>query len=128
MIAAINRELQTSVAHHTQRGPAGAGQALCAHHLHSDQGVQYVALLEGTERRLAWPLWDARQRMPMPSGSSTPWEDEEVYLNDYEDHDDAYHRIGHFLDELYATKRVHSALGYLTPAEFEVLHAAQQLA
>lgn len=54
--------------------------------------------------------------------------EEEVYLNDYEDYEDAYHRIGRFLDDVYMTKRVHSALGYLTPAEFEALHVVQSLA
>jgi putative transposase len=51
-----------------------------------------------------------------------------VYLNDYEGYDHAYHRIGHFLNDVYTTKRVHSALGYLTPKEFEALHEVQQLA
>jgi len=54
--------------------------------------------------------------------------EEEVYLNEYENYEDAYHRIGRFLDDVYMTKRVHSALGYLTPAEFEALHSARQLA
>jgi len=36
---------------------------------------------------------------------------EEVYLNDYEDYDDAYHRIGHFPNDVYTTKRVYSVLG-----------------
>ena len=30
--------------------------------------------------------------------------------------EDAYHRIGHFLDDVYMTKGVHSALGHLTPS------------
>jgi len=45
--------------------------------------------------------------------------EEEVYLNEYEDIEEARERIGYFLEEVYMKKRVHSALGYLTPAEFE---------
>ena len=51
----------------------------------------------------------------------------EVYLNEYEDYEDAHRRIGHFLDDVYTTRQVRSALGYLTPAKFEALHVAQQL-
>ncbi len=40
-------------------------------------------------------------------------------LNDYEDIGQARANIGHFIDEVYQTKRIHSALGYLTPVEFE---------
>ena len=39
-------------------------------------------------------------------------------LSDYEDYTDAYRQLGHFLDEVYTRKRIHSSLGYLTPAEF----------
>lgn len=35
--------------------------------------------------------------------------DEEVYLNEYRDFEDAYQRIGHFLDDVYMTQR--GALG-----------------
>ncbi len=47
--------------------------------------------------------------------------EEEVYLNEYQNYADAYQRIGHFIEDVYQTKRIHSALGYLTPAEFELL-------
>jgi transposase-like protein len=43
----------------------------------------------------------------------------EVRLAEYEDFADANLRIGEFLDEVYIHKRIHSSLGYLTPAEFE---------
>jgi hypothetical protein len=44
---------------------------------------------------------------------------EEVYGTDYRDLNDARNRIGQFLDEVYNRQRLHSALRYLTPEEFE---------
>ncbi len=48
--------------------------------------------------------------------------EEEVYLADYLDYWDAYHRIGYFIDDGYQTKRIHSALDYLIPVEFETAY------
>ncbi|MBE0688517.1 MAG: transposase [Anaerolineae bacterium] len=45
--------------------------------------------------------------------------EEEVDLSDYQDFHDAYRSIGRFLEEVYTRKPIHSALGYLTPAEYE---------
>jgi putative transposase len=45
--------------------------------------------------------------------------EEEVDLSEYEDDTDAVRQVGRFLDEVYMHKRIHSSLGYLTPAEFE---------
>ncbi len=45
--------------------------------------------------------------------------EEEVDLSEYNDFADAYRQIGRFIEDVYMTKRIHSALGYLTPVEFE---------
>ena len=52
--------------------------------------------------------------------------EEEVELSEYKDFHLAYRSIGRFLDDVYTRKRLHSALGYLTPAEFEEYWLAQQ--
>ena len=45
--------------------------------------------------------------------------EEEVQGRSYENVDDARNRIGQFLEETYNRQRLHSALRYLTPDEFE---------
>jgi putative transposase len=45
--------------------------------------------------------------------------EEEVDINDYQSITEARDRIGDFITNVYNLKRPHSALGYLTPREFE---------
>jgi putative transposase len=44
---------------------------------------------------------------------------EEVYRNEYRDLAEVRASIREFLEKIYNQKRLHSALGYLPPAEFE---------
>jgi putative transposase len=44
---------------------------------------------------------------------------EHVDYAEYEDYDDAFRQLKQWLEVEYMTERIHSALDYLTPAEFE---------
>lgn len=47
---------------------------------------------------------------------------EEMYLQDYQTFAEADVHLSQFIDDLYNTKRPHSSLGYLPPAEFEATY------
>jgi len=93
---------------------------------HSDRGVQYashdyVAVLEAHQIQISM------------SRPANPWDNatcesfmktlkcEEVYRSDYRNLAEARRRIGEFLESIYNQKRLHSALGYCPPVEFERL-------
>jgi transposase InsO family protein len=96
---------------------------------HSDRGVQYAS------REYTQLLEQHGIHISM-SRKGNPWDNaacesfiktlkyEEVYRSEYRDLADARAAIGGFLEKVYNQKRLHSALGYLPPAEFERdLHA-----
>ena len=91
---------------------------------HSDQGVQYLSnVYISTLRCHEIEISVARRGCPWENGYAErlirTLKEEEVHLNAYEDIHEARGRIGHFITQVYNQKRPHSALGYLTPVEFE---------
>lgn len=103
-------------------------QRALIHHIpeihHSDQGVQYAATLYTEMLKSAGALISM-------AAVGEAWQngyaerlirtirEEEIALTEYQDYADALQQIGRFLDDVYMHKRIHSALGYLTPVEFE---------
>jgi putative transposase len=91
---------------------------------HSDQGVQYAATAYVERLKgLGVTLSMAAVGEPRENGYAERLvrtiKEEEVDLSEYQDFADARRQIGRFLDDVYNCKRIHSSLGYLTPAEFE---------
>ena len=91
---------------------------------HSDRGVQYASqeytdLLKQHQVQISM----SRKGNPYDNAACESFmktlKYEEVYCNDYRDFQEAYTGIGEFLERVYNQKRLHSALGYRSPAEFE---------
>jgi putative transposase len=120
----IKRRLESDIARDAlemalkQRRPAAG----LVHH--SDRGVQYAAN-EYVERLEARGIIISMSRPGNPYDNA--WAEsfiktlkaEEVNAAHYRDLEDATGRIGKFIEEVYNQRRLHSALGYVSPAEFE---------
>ena len=91
---------------------------------HSDRGVQYASKdytarlqEQGIQISMSWrgnPYDNARCESFMKTLKY-----EEVYRQEYRDRGEVLASMEHFLEKVYNEKRLHSALGYLPPAEFE---------
>jgi putative transposase len=91
---------------------------------HSDQGVQYaatdyVARLQEVGAAVSMAAVGEPRENGYAERLMRTIKEEEVELTEYQDFADALQQLGRFLDAVYNVKRIHSALGYLTPAEFE---------
>jgi putative transposase len=91
---------------------------------HSDQGLHYAAhayveLLQSHGIQISMAAVGQAEENGYAERLIRTIKEEEVYLSEYRDLADARSQIGHFIEDVYMTKRIHSSLGYLTPAEFE---------
>jgi putative transposase len=121
---ALDRTLETALTLQALRMALGRRRPVSGLVHHSDRGVQYASL-DYTQL-----LQEQGIRISM-SRQANPWDNaacesflktlkyEEVYRTEYRDLADARASIGVFLEKVYNQKRLHSALGYLPPAEFE---------
>jgi putative transposase len=91
---------------------------------HSDRGVQYASgdytdLLKQHKIQISM----SRKGNPYDNAACESFmktlQYEQVYRTEYRDLADAYAQIGEFLERVYNHQRLHSALGYVPPAEFE---------
>jgi transposase InsO family protein len=99
---------------------------------HSDRGVQYackdyIQVLQQNEiiismSRIGNPYDNAIAERFMRTLKY-----EEIYLNDYDTFAEVLRSVEHFLEVVYNQQRLHSALGYLPPAEFEASLKASKL-
>ena len=105
-MALCERKPQTGLVHHSDRGVQYASQ-------------DYTEMLKQHKAQISM----SRKGNPYDNAACESFmktlKYEEVYRNEYRDFQEAHTSIREFLERVYNQKRLHSALGYLPPAEFE---------
>jgi putative transposase len=98
---------------------------------HSDRGTQYAAA-EYIRALGSYGMWPSMSRPANPCDNAfcesfiKTLKREEIYAHKYQDMADLRARIEEFIEQYYNRQRLHSALGYKTPEQFEA--ATQPLA
>jgi transposase InsO family protein len=114
-MALSTRQFKPGLMHHSDRGKQYAA-------------AQYVSLLVKNQIRISM----SRTGNPYDNAKAERFmrtvKYEEVYLADYQSLTEARASIRRFIEEVYNRKRLHSALGYRPPAEFELLFSQPLLA
>jgi putative transposase len=105
-MALASRQVEAGLVHHSDRGVEYASLAYTD--LLKERGIRISMSRRGN------PYDNAQAERLMKTLKY-----EEVYLFEYETMAEARARISHFLEEEYNQKRLHSAIGYLPPAEYE---------
>ena len=90
---------------------------------HSDQGIQYasheyVNRLEAAGIAISMAAKGNPYENAQAERFFRTLKPEEVYLKEYRTFEEAHANIGDFIEDVYNVKRLHSALGYVPPAEF----------
>ncbi len=97
---------------------------------HSDRGVQYacgdyIARLEAAGIQPSMSRAGCPYDNAMAESFMKTLKQEEVDASDYSDLEHARSAIGLFIETVYNDQRLHSALAYLSPVEFETRPSAQ---
>ena len=97
---------------------------------HSDQGIhyaakEYVQQLDQYQVQISMAAPGKPQENGYAERLMRTIKEEEVDLSEYHGFADARRQIGRFIEDVYMNKRIHSALGYLTPSEFEAAWRSQ---
>jgi putative transposase len=98
---------------------------------HSDRGVQYASSeYTGLLQQHLAQISMSRRGNPYDNAACESFmktlKYEEVYRTEYRDLPDALASIGEFIEKVYNQTRLHSALGYVPPVEFEQNGGAAQ--
>jgi transposase InsO family protein len=100
---------------------------------HSDRGIQYACAeyVAALDRHGMVPSM-SRAGCPYDNAMCESWmktlKQEEVYANDYRDAEHLTTHLEEFIDRYYNRLRLHSALGYRSPEQFEAETASEPAA